>query len=1296
MTNTVHKIIRFLRKNLTNSSYNEALSAVNEKVGSGLEAGEPVIAFYQSGDTKGVVMGISDGTNSGNGFTFHNAEIIESKLSTKVDKTAGQGLSTNDYSDDEKKKVNSSIKSISTTGASNSSVTTFTKNDSSTIKNTISGNGVTVSVTGTNGEYITTLSVASATTDTIGGIKVGYAENGKNYPVLLDSSSEKAYVNVPWENNTHYASNSILADSNTATANTTTTLANGKVRINHIENGKVTSSALIKGTGSTIVTASTDGTITISSSTPDLSTYATQTWVTDKGYTTNKGTVTSVAVKMNGATKGTITSSGTIDLGNVITAHQSITGKSDTTHTHKIKINGSEKTIAASTGSAVDLGTYAVSNTLTNENLNNVTTPGFYNAGGGNTCTNKPSGVEHFGLTVIHNASGTYYTQMLTNDTKTYGRTCVNGTWNSWVELKYTDTHCGYCNTASATAAKVVYYPNYVARTDNVFVLTLANANTYAGQITLNVNSTGAKNVVLNGGTMSSSLYSIPAGNYLVYYDGTNYHINNNSTIPITVTSANSASKVTSSLSWSGYNTGSYDGSSAKTITIPSNTNQLTNGAGFTTNKGTVTSVAVKMNGATKGTITSSGTIDLGTVITAHQDISGKADTGHTHATSIAVSTGDTNISLGHGYKYQLAAGGTSTIFAMPSETTLSAVTSGDGNAFTSVAVDGHKITLTKDSSFSLNGHTHKYAGSSSAGGAANSANKLTTGRSIKLTGSVTGSVTFDGSKDVEISTTTNHTHTKSQISDFPTSLPANGGNADTLDNKHATDFASSSHTHATTITGTTNTANITFEHGKNYQITAGGTSTVFTMPSETTLSKGTTSGGGNAVTDISVNGHTVTLTKGATYIPSSEKGAASGVVPLNANSKIDSTYLPSYVDDVLEYSGKTNFPTTGETGKIYVDIATNLTYRWGGSAYVEISPSLALGTTSSTAFAGDKGQTAYSHSQITSGNPHKVTKSDVGLGNVDNTADANKSVKYATTAGSANAVAWGNVTGKPSTFTPASHTHEYLPLSGGTLSGDVIFKDSKVVQLNTLKVPTAAGGSTYGAGTNGQVLKTNGTTVYWGSDNNTHYESKTVVANSTTSSAETTANLGNGQVYLNHVENNGVKTTHLISGDGATTVSATTDGTIIIHSTDTNTVYTHPTTSGNKHIPSGGSSGQILRWSSDGTATWGSDNNTDTKNTAGSTDTSSKIFLIGATSQAANPQTYSHDTCYVGTDGCLYSNNTKVITSIPTATTSSLGTVKVGSNITVNSGTISVSKSNVTTALGYTPSNVITIIDLT
>lgn len=53
-----------------------------------------------------------------------------------------------------------------------------------------------------------------------------------------------------------------------------------------------------------------------------------------------------------------------------------------------------------------------------------------------------------------------------------------------------------------------------------------------------------------------------------------------------------------------------------------------------------------------------------------------------------------------------------------------------------------------------------------------------------------------------------------------------------------------------------------------------------------------------------------------------------------------------------------------------------------------------------------------------------------------------------------------------------------------------------------------------------------------------------------------------------------------------------------------------------------------------------------DTKNTAGSTASTSKLFIIGATSQAVNPQTYSNANCYVGTDNCLYSNGTKVLTS--------------------------------------------------
>lgn len=88
-----------------------------------------------------------------------------------------------------------------------------------------------------------------------------------------------------------------------------------------------------------------------------------------------------------------------------------------------------------------------------------------------------------------------------------------------------------------------------------------------------------------------------------------------------------------------------------------------------------------------------------------------------------------------------------------------------------------------------------------------------------------------------------------------------------------------------------------------------------------------------------------------------SEMGVANGVATLDESGLVPSSQLPSYVDDVLEYATKTSFPTTGETGKIYVATDTNLTYRWSGSDYVEISQSLALGETSSTAYAGDKGK---------------------------------------------------------------------------------------------------------------------------------------------------------------------------------------------------------------------------------------------------------------------------------------------------------------------------------------------------
>lgn len=96
----------------------------------------------------------------------------------------------------------------------------------------------------------------------------------------------------------------------------------------------------------------------------------------------------------------------------------------------------------------------------------------------------------------------------------------------------------------------------------------------------------------------------------------------------------------------------------------------------------------------------------------------------------------------------------------------------------------------------------------------------------------------------------------------------------------------------------------------------------------------------------------------------------------------------------------------------------------------------------------------------------------------------------------------------------------------------------------------------------------------------------------------------------------------------------------------NTNTTYSNMTAAtadaagkaGLVPAPAAGKQASFLR----GDGTWVVPTNT--KNTAGSTNSSSKLFLIGATSQAANPQTYSHDTAYVGTDGCLYSNSKRVV----------------------------------------------------
>ena len=191
------------------------------------------------------------------------------------------------------------------------------------------------------------------------------------------------------------------------------------------------------------------------------------------------------------------------------------------------------------------------------------------------------------------------------------------------------------------------------------------------------------------------------------------------------------------------------------------------------------------------------------------------------------------------------------------------------------------------------------------------------------------------------------------------------------------------------------------------------------------------TTGSGNAITAISQSGNTITATKGATfstsdhthnYIPTSEKGVNSGVATLDTNGKVPSSQLPSYVDDVIEgyYLSnkfyKTNSTSgtliTDEAGKIYVDLNTNKTYRWSGNAYVVISETLALGETSSTAYAGDKGK---ANAQAITALQTKVGDSTV-VDQIDNAISNHTHTVSYTPAGSVS-----------STFKGTADTHYHL-----------------------------------------------------------------------------------------------------------------------------------------------------------------------------------------------------------------------------------------------------------------------------
>lgn len=247
--------------------------------------------------------------------------------------------------------------------------------------------------------------------------------------------------------------------------------------------------------------------------------------------------------------------------------------------------------------------------------------------------------------------------------------------------------------------------------------------------------------------------------------------------------------------------------------------------------------------------------------------------------------------------------------------------------------------------------------------------------------------------------------------------------------------------------------------------------------------------------------------------IPSSEKGAANGVAPLNGSTKIDAIYLPSYVDDVLEYANLASFPVTGEFDKIYIALDTNKTYRWSGSIYVEVSPS---DVNSVNGYMGIVNLSASDIPNVPSGNLSATdvqsalnelqsTIDSVSLTNLNPTlqkflsGSGTYGLSYYFTVTSANATAGATYTNNGQTFTVTTTitagmsllvTSTGTPTSSGTLTksagtGDATITFSAYNAPKYIKVSIVGGGGGGGGASNTGVSTgaSDGTNTVFGSN---------------------------------------------------------------------------------------------------------------------------------------------------------------------------------------------------------------------
>lgn len=341
---------------------------------------------------------------------------------------------------------------------------------------------------------------------------------------------------------------------------------------------------------------------------------------------------------------------------------------------------------------------------LTNENLNDVVTPGFYSSGVSNSVTNKPSNVDHFGLIVIHRASGNYYTQIIYGDSAAYRRQCANGTWSGWVQDKLTDT------------------------------------DTWRGiQNNLTSDSTTDSLSAAQGKALKTLVDGKAAMGHTHTWDSVTGK-------PSTFTPSRHTHGVIKNLSVSGTTiTYTKDDNTTGTITTQdTNTTYDTFKGATTSEAGRAGLVIAPVAGNAKRYLRSDGTWAVPPDTNTTYGVFAKA------TADVAGSTGLVPAPAKGQQTYYLRGDGT---WAVPANTwrgiqdNLTSTSTTD-----SLSANQGKVLKGLIDGKAASGHTHNYAGSSSAGGAATSANKVNAALTINLNGTSQGA--WDGSSAKSISIT--------------------------------------------------------------------------------------------------------------------------------------------------------------------------------------------------------------------------------------------------------------------------------------------------------------------------------------------------------------------------------------------------------------------------------------------------------------------------------------------------------------------------------------------------------------